>query len=122
MILSLVGCSEKAENSEQGIEMPRFSGEALSIGRSHWMGTCRNCHLLGTSGAPSVTDHAAWAPRISKGKAALYESALNGIRGPNEEIRMPPMGGNPRLSDEHVRLAVDYMVSSVKYLNEEALN
>ena len=78
--------------------------------------------MLGTSGAPAVTDHAAWAPRVAKGKPALYESALKGIRGSNEEVRMPPMGGNPRLSDEQVRLAVDYMVRSVNYLNKEALN
>jgi len=122
IVLMLVGCTEQAKEATQNIDMPRFSDVDLAKGRSHWMGTCRNCHLLGTSGAPAVTDHAAWEPRIAKGKAALYKSALNGIRDQNEVIRMPPMGGNPRLSDEQVRLAVDYMVSAVEYLYRQELD
>jgi cytochrome c5 len=96
--------------------MPRFANENLAKGRGVWMGTCRNCHLLGVSGAPAVTDSAAWAPRIAKGKAALYHSALNGVKGSDGEFRMPPHGGNMQLKDAQVRQAVDYMVASVKQL------
>ena len=80
------------------------------------MGTCRNCHLLGIAEAPAVTDKDAWAPRITKGKPALYQSALNGIMGEDGKYRMPPRGGNERLKDEQVRQAVDYMLASVKVL------
>ncbi len=96
--------------------MPRFSDQQLMMGRGVWMGTCRNCHLMGVSGAPAVTNHEAWAPRIQKGKPALYQSALNGIKGEDGEFRMPPRGGNAQLNDEQVRLAVDYMVAAVKEL------
>jgi cytochrome c5 len=96
--------------------MPRFDEVQLAKGRGIWMGTCRNCHLLGTSGAPAVDDYAAWAPRIEKGEQALYQSALNGIKGQDGKYRMPPRGGNAQLKDEQVRQAVDYMVASVKVL------
>jgi len=117
--LALVGCTGQDEGPKKGIEMPRFSDAAMAKGRAAWMGTCRNCHLLGVSGAPAVTDYASWAPRIAKGREALYSSALGGIRDSDENIRMPPKGGNPRLSDEQVKQAVEYMISSVEYLENE---
>ena len=122
VLLMLVGCTDQKQEAKQDIDMPRFSDVDLAKGRSHWMATCRNCHLLGTSGAPAVTDNTAWDPRIAKGKEALYRSALNGIRDLNGAFLMPPRGGNPRLSDEQVRLAVDYMVSSVEYLYRQQLD
>lgn len=112
----VVGCSESEDSDARIPELPRFSGEELAKGRGIWMGTCRNCHLLGISDAPAVTDALAWNPRISKGKAALYESALKGMMGESGEYRMPPRGGNPQLKDEQVRLAVDFMVAAVAEL------
>jgi cytochrome c5 len=116
LILLSIGCSESPNSVPQIPELPRFSNAELAKGRGIWMGTCRNCHLLGISGAPAVTDTLAWNPRISKGKAALYESALKGVMGEAGEYRMPPRGGNPQLKDEQVRLAVDYMVAAVEEL------
>jgi cytochrome c5 len=122
-VLLLLGCSgadESGGSKERGNqtpEMPRFAEERLAKGRGVWMGTCRNCHLLGISGAPAVTDYMAWAPRIDKGNSALYRSALNGIKGEDGSYRMPPRGGNAQLKDEQVRQAVDYMLSSVRILS-----
>lgn len=116
--LLLSACGDPGNDSTKGPDMPRFSDARLSQGRSLWMGTCRNCHLLGVSNAPAVTDHKAWLLRIAKGKQALYESALNGVKGVQSAVRMPPRGGNPRLSDEQVRKAVDYMIASVEYLKK----
>jgi len=99
--------------------MPRFADEVLSKGRGVWMGTCRNCHLLGISGAPAVSDWAAWQPRLKKGKPALYQSALNGIKGVDGQYRMPPRGGNRQLKDDQVRQAVDYMAASVVALHSQ---
>ncbi len=117
--LLLSGCGESGTESAKAPEMPRFSDQQLMMGRSVWMGTCRNCHLMGVSGAPAVTNHEAWAPRIQKGKPALYHSALNGIKGEDGKFRMPPRGGNAQLNDEQVRLAVDYMVAAVKELTSK---
>ncbi|MEW8561979.1 MAG: c-type cytochrome [Candidatus Thiodiazotropha sp.] len=114
----LAGCGEQPAQDRAVPEMPRFAEEQLAKGRGIWMGTCRNCHLLGISGAPAVTDSSAWATRIEKGKPALYRSALNGIKGDDDKYRMPPRGGNDRLKDEEVRQAVDYMIASVESLSD----
>ena len=114
--LLLSSCGESGTEGAKAPTMPRFSDQQLMMGRGVWMGTCRNCHLMGVSGAPAVTNYEAWAPRIEKGKPALYQSALNGLKGEDGKFRMPPRGGNTQLSDEQVRQAVDYMVASVKAL------
>jgi cytochrome c5 len=113
----LAGCGEQPQDAGAIPDMPRFTEERLAKGRSIWMGTCRNCHLMGVSGAPAVTDSIAWAPRIEKGAPTLYRSALNGIKGNDGKFRMPPRGGNDRLKEEEVRQAVDYMIASVEALS-----
>lgn len=67
---------------------------------------CMACHDTGAAGSPKRGDVAAWAPRLEQGMATLYEHSLNGIRG------MPAKGGNPNLSDEEVKSAVDYIVEA----------
>jgi cytochrome c5 len=116
LLILLGGCGPDGGTTTQPPEMPVFADETLSAGRSVWMGTCRNCHLLGVAGAPAVTDPAAWDQRLPKGRNALYASALGGIRDAHGAYLMPPQGGNPRLAESEVRLAVDYMVAAVEYL------
>jgi len=116
--LTLTACDSQNQTEQKVPEMPRFDGPELANGRSTWMGTCRNCHLLGVSGAPAVTDFPAWEPRIAKGKEQLYQSALNGVRDAEGKIRMPPRGGNNRLSEEQVKRAVDYMVAAVGHFHQ----
>jgi cytochrome c5 len=118
LCLTLLGCSGSGENEASAPEMPRFDDEELAKGRGIWMGTCRNCHLLGVSGAPAVSDRVAWEPRLQKGREALYLSALRGIKGGDGNYRMPPRGGNERLKEAQVRQAVDYMVAAVRELGD----
>ena len=61
---------------------------------------------------PQTGDTAAWGPRIDKGIDILYGNAINGYTG--ELGMMPAKGGNPALSDEEVKAAVDYIVGQVK--------
>ena len=70
--------------------------------------TCSTCHGQGIAGAPKAGDKAAWGPRIAKGKAVLYEHALNGYTG--SAGVMPPKGGRTDISDDLVKQAVDHMV------------
>lgn len=93
-------------------KFPQFPDAHLKQGRSIWLGTCEACHANDVAGAPLVTNKAAWAPRVAKGKEALYKSALGGLTGP-KGTQMPPRGGNDKLSDAEVKAAVDYMVALV---------
>jgi cytochrome c5 len=91
---------------------PEFGDARLKSGRTVWMGTCRECHANPLSDAPQVKDKGQWEKRRAKGPVALYESALKGRVSAKTE--MPPRGGNPKLTDEDVRAAVDYMLAIVK--------
>ncbi len=67
---------------------------------------CGACHGAGVAGAPKLGDIAGWKPRISLGIETLYTSAIKG------KGIMPAKGGNPALSDDDIKLAVDYMVEA----------
>ena len=77
--------------------------------------TCFACHgneqgVGGIPAAPHFGDKTAWTPRIAQGKDVLYEHALNGFTGEGG-VAMPAKGGNPKLTDDEVKAAVDYMVT-----------
>jgi cytochrome c5 len=72
-------------------------------------GACKACHGTGLAGAPKAGDSAAWAPRIAKGKALLYDHALKGFSG--QAGVMPAKGGRTDLSDDLIKQAVDHMVA-----------
>lgn len=110
LVLSVAALSGPVLGADEAY--PSLDGPGLAQGRSVWLNTCRACHGEGFADAPPVADRAAWAPRVAKGKPTLYKHALEGFFGPMSSM-MPPRGGNPKLSDEEVRLAVDYMVALV---------
>ena len=106
------GCERGANDTPQ---VPSFEDAGLQQGRTVWMQVCRNCHLLGVAGAPAIDDGEAWRPRIEKGRAALYQSALNGI-AKDGGWSMPPRGGKDVLTETQVRRAVDFMLAAVETL------
>ena len=69
---------------------------------------CKACHDTGVAGAPKTGDKAAWAPRIATGQAALLKSAINGKNA------MPPRAGDPTLSDDELKAAVEFLVGKAK--------
>jgi cytochrome c5 len=87
---------------------PAFAA-AGTDGPRAWQATCKDCHANPDSDAPQLANRAAWAPRLAKGAAALYASALGGLKGPLG-TEMPARGGNRSLTDDEVRAAVDYMM------------
>ena len=98
-----------------------FSDEHLKTGRHLWTENCKGCHAFGTAGAPIPMKPDAWRLRVMKDKVVLYDHAINGFFGP-EYTMMPERGGNPNLSDEQVRMAVDYMVALAKHYIEKQSN
>ena len=69
---------------------------------------CAMCHSTGMMNSPKLGNAADWAPRIEKGMDTLYSNAINGLN------MMPARGGNPNLSDDEVKAAVDYMLSEAQ--------
>ncbi|HAV12037.1 MAG TPA: cytochrome c5 family protein [Opitutae bacterium] len=116
--LLLVGCDKPEEVSSHSQPVPSsvFDPMALEIidanlikGREIWVRTCAQCHIRGLGGAPIIADKADWAPRILQGKEVLYDHAINGFVGPQLN-EMPAKGGFLDLTDEEVKLAVDFVV------------
>ncbi|MFL6566328.1 MAG: c-type cytochrome, partial [Burkholderiales bacterium] len=63
-------------------------------GKAVYDKSCALCHAAGIAGAPKFANATDWSPRIARGTAALYTSALNGTaKG------MPARGGNAELKD-----------------------
>ena len=80
------------------------AGAVENLGKQVYSGICQSCHATGAASAPIVGDLAAWQERIAQGIEVLYNSGING------KGIMAAKGGNPALSDEEVKAAVDYMV------------
>lgn len=92
----------------------KFSSDALSQGRELWIENCEGCHAYGIAGAPVPMRPADWKNRVTKPREVLYDHAINGFFG-EDDTMMPERGGNSELSDEEVKLAVDYMHSLATY-------
>lgn len=107
-----------ADNSQLAIKPDAgaaATGSTAAIpkdGAAVFQQTCSACHGTGLAGAPKAGDHAAWAPRIAKGKDVLYQHALQGFQGTAGV--MPPKGGRVDLPDDLIKAAVDHMVDMAK--------
>ena len=100
--------SQLAIKPETGAAASGGSAAIPKDGTEVFQQTCSACHGQGIAGAPKAGDHAAWASRIAKGKAVLYQHALQGFQG--SAGVMPAKGGRPDLPDDLVKAAVDHMV------------
>ena len=81
----------------------------ITQGREIWLDNCESCHGYGIADAPVPMNPEEWGFRLAKGKSVLYEHAIDGFIGPDYSM-MPARGGNEKLNDDEVKLAVDYMV------------
>ena len=73
---------------------------------------CGACHTNGVGKAPML-NAAGIGARAAKGVDMLYKHAIEGFTGPDGGI-MPPKGGNPALTDEQVKVTVDWMLANSK--------
>ncbi len=89
----------------QAIEEPE-----INPGQQIYDTVCTNCHSTGLPNVPQLGNAADWEARIAQGEM-IFENAINGYTG-SSGMMMPPKGGNPALSDEEVRAAVDYIIES----------
>lgn len=83
------------------------ASSADDAGKAIYDKTCALCHTAGLAGAPLPGNKEQWATRMAQGQDTLYKHAVEGYTG--QTGMMPPRGGNPTLSDDEVKAAVDYM-------------
>jgi len=96
-----------------------FEQENLVLGRVIWIDSCEGCHAYSIADSPNPLKAKDWKDRVIKPKEVLYDHAINGFFGPDYTM-MPPKGGNEDLSDDEVKLAVDYMKALAEhYINNE---
>lgn len=107
--VQIEGDEPEAPAMEESTEMA--AAEEEHVGKTAYGSICVACHGSGIPGIPQLGDASAWAPRIAQGNDILYEHAINGYTG-SSGMPMPAKGGNPNLSDDDVKAAVDYIVSS----------
>lgn len=85
--------------------------EVIMTGPQVYNSVCAACHGTGLAGAPMTGDTAAWSARVSNGTEMMNNNAVNGFQG--SAGFMPAKGGDPRLSDDEVIAAVQYMVDQL---------
>lgn len=68
---------------------------------------CQACHDSGAGGSPKL-EKAVWEPRLAQGLETLIKHAIEGYQG--QAGIMPARGGRPDLSDEQVKVSVEYMI------------
>lgn len=76
-------------------------------GEDVYNASCSACHSSGVAGAP-IYGTADWAEKGKKGIDSLLSTALSGINA------MPPKGTCADCSDDELKSAIEYMVSSAK--------
>ena len=96
---SLGGKAEESTKEATVVEHP---------GKNTYMNACNLCHATGLSNAPKLNAAEDWTERLTQDKNAIYNNALNGLNA------MPAKGGRVDLSDQAVKDAVDYMLSSLE--------
>ena len=100
---ALISLAHAAPRSLDAAERENVVGAAI------YRATCALCHGPGIAGAPRLDHGDSWRQRAATGTETLIGHAISGYRG--DRGLMPARGGNPSLSDDEVRAAVEYMLS-----------
>ncbi len=93
------------DSTESTAAAPTWAG---IDGEKVYRGICFSCHDMGIAQAPALGKATAWEARMAAGMDALYANSING------KGIMPAKGGNPALSDDEIKAAVDWMVQQIK--------
>ncbi len=72
---------------------------------------CMACHTTGAGGAPKLIT-AEWEVRLAQGEETILKHAIEGFMG--EQGLMPAKGGRADLTDEQVKVTVDYMLDNLE--------
>jgi len=98
------GAAELAE-AQAASQAAAPAGEVVVDGEAVFQGLCKTCHEAGVAGAPIAHSEQMTTRLDEKGLDTLVTNAINGLNA------MPPRGGNPTLTDDQIRAAVEFMLN-----------
>jgi len=98
------GAAELAE-AQAAAQAAVPAGEVVVDGEAVYQGLCKTCHEAGIAGAPIAHSEQFTARLEEKGLDLMVSDAINGLNA------MPPRGGNPTLTDDQIRAAVEFMLN-----------
>lgn len=104
-VTTAIADPEIVERTEE-VSAPTIAFEGSTDGKMIYNSVCMACHMTGAAGAPKL-ETADWAGRLGKGLDGLTESAINGMGV------MPPKGGRADLSDEQIKVTVEFMIKGL---------
>ena len=100
---------EQAQSQQATMQVAAFDGSLDS--EMIYNNVCSACHTAGVAGAPKL-EQAAWGARLEQGMDTLVAHAVEGYTG--SAGYMPAKGGRTDLSDEQVRVTVQWMVDNLQ--------
>jgi cytochrome c5 len=80
------------------------AADVVVDGSAVYAGLCKTCHETGVASAPIAGSEQMAARLQEKGLDTLVEHAINGFNA------MPPRGGNPTLTDDQIKAAIEFML------------
>jgi len=87
----------------------------LDNGRLKYEETCVACHgEKGKPTMPGIPDFTSRKGPLKKPNGKLVISITEGIDRPDADLAMPPLGGNPDLSEKDIRDILSYMRKTFK--------
>ena len=90
--------------------MALADGETVAAGEAVYSQTCIACHGANGKGAiPGVADLTDANGALSKSDEDLIKSITQGRQTPGAALAMPPMGGNPGMSEADVKAVLAYL-------------
>ena len=95
---------------EEVVAAVALAFDGSTDGSMIYQNVCSACHTTGAGGAPKL-EAAAWSARIETGMDAMVANAINGYQGTLGY--MPAKGGRSDLSDEQVKVTVEFMTSNL---------
>ncbi len=102
---------DAAKAASAGAATVQAAYDGTLDGATIYNNLCGACHTSGAAGAPKL-EKAAWAARTAQGIDTLVQHAIDGYTG--SAGVMPARGGNPAISDEQIRVTVQWMVDGLK--------
>ena len=89
--------------------------ENVANGQRQYEETCVACHGENGKGTmPGIPNFTSRKSPLKKADAVLIKNIVDGVERPNADLVMPPMGGNPDLTEQDVLDILAYMQKTFK--------